>query len=94
MSRFKGNQFKPKETFTFKDLDFQPHVMASVNPGAVQAKFTFPNGSWISVVGGGIGLYGDGVNTFEIMSSLTDSDVEGWLTPEEVTEHMLKLSDQ
>lgn len=73
--------------YTFKDLKFGPHKVA---PGAVQAIMEFDNGHRISVVGGGDGLYGDGVNTFEIWRSV-DGDVKGYLTPDEVTDEMIHL---
>jgi hypothetical protein len=77
---------------TFKDLEFKDHFI----PGAVQSYFEFDNGKFISVVGGkkGCGLYGDGINTFEIMDSITekeDSSVIGWLSKIEITERMLEL---
>jgi hypothetical protein len=50
----------------------------------------FRGSGWISVVGGP-SLYGDGVTTFEVMSSLTDDNVLDYLSKEEVTEHMLEL---
>jgi hypothetical protein len=58
--------------------------------GGKQAIMQFDNGPRISIVGGRYGLYGDGVNTFEIWRSC-DDDVQGWLTPEEVTEGMVEL---
>jgi hypothetical protein len=72
---------------TFKDLKFYPHKSGL---GGQQAIMKFDNGHRISVVGGGIGLYGDGINTFEIWRSC-DGDVKGYLTPEEVTEEMVEL---
>ena len=41
----------------FKDLEFKPHPNGF---GGKQAVMEFDNGHRISVVGGGIGLYGDG----------------------------------
>lgn len=72
---------------TFKDLEFNPHRNGL---GGIQAIMDFDNGHRISVVGGGMGLYGDGVNTFEIWRSC-DGDVKGHLTKEEVTEEMIEL---
>lgn len=74
---------------TFEDLEFNNHPSGM---GGVQAKMTFDNGHRISVVGGRNGLYGDGVTTFEIWRSC-DDDVQGWLTPEEVTEKMISLQE-
>ena len=75
------------KTLTFEDLEFKSHGNIG---GATHAKMIFENGHKISVVGGGMGLHGDGVNTFEIWRSC-DDDVQGWLTPEEVTEGMVEL---
>lgn len=72
--------------YTFKDLEFGQHRGL---PNAVQAIMVFDNGHRISVVGGD-GLYGDGVNTFEIWRSI-DGDVKGHLTPDEVTDEMIHL---
>ena len=74
---------------TFKDLEFKPKQSLT---GGKQAIMEFDNGHKISVVGGGVGLYGDGINTFEIWRSC-DSDVKGYLTPEEITEEMLELQN-
>jgi hypothetical protein len=72
---------------TFKDLKFYPHRNGL---GGIQAIMEFDNGHRISVVGGGYGLYGDGVTTFEIWRSC-DGDVKGHLTKEEVSEEMVEL---
>ena len=90
------NLINPYESCkTFKDLKFFVIPKRSSYPhtsglGGQQAIMKFDNGHRISVVGGGIGLYGDGVNTFEIWRSC-DSDVKGHLTKEEVTEEMIEL---
>jgi hypothetical protein len=75
------------KTLTFEDLEFKSHGNIG---GATHAKMIFENGHKISVVGGGMGLYGDGVNTFEIWRSC-DEDIKGHLTKEEVTEQMIEL---
>ena len=57
---------------------------------------TFDNGGSISVVGGGVGLYGNGVTSFE--AGYTDDSGEfvviGWMSPEEVTELMLDIQSK
>lgn len=58
---------------TFNDLQFKPHPNGR---GGIQAIMEFENGHRISVVGGNEGLYGDGVETFEIWRSC-DPDVKG-----------------
>lgn len=62
--------------------------MHAIVPGASQ--WTAPtNGKIvISIVGGGYGLYGDGINTFE-MYDFRESDVQGHLSTDEINEHLL-----
>ena len=78
---------------TFNDLEFTPHKVA---PNSVAAYMKFPNGTFISVVGGeqGCGLYGNGQTSFEILSSVSERKwqvVEGWLSKEKVTSRMRYL---
>lgn len=79
----------PNELKTFEDLEFGPHSNTWMK-GAVAAILEFDNGHFASVVGGHGGLYGDGVNTFELGYPQEDGsiDVIGWLNPEELTEQM------
>ena len=87
----------PNEFKSFKDLKFKPHKIV-LTPGAVQAYLEFDNGHFASVVGGAAGLYGDGKETFElgyIDDNDTDAiDVQGWLTPEEVTMGMIQIQSK
>ena len=85
---------------TFDDLKFKRH---SVVGGGVMAKMELKNGYEISVVGGGQGLYGDGVKTFEVaifdrqgeMIYLSDHDqVLGYLSKDDVTEIIQKYDNQ
>lgn len=72
----------------FENLEFNPHPLGN---GGVQATGHFPiNGKWYSVVGGAFGLYGDGVETFEVWGDDMD-DVIGWLTKDEVEEWLLEM---
>lgn len=72
----------------FENLEFKPHRLGG---GAIQATGHFPiNNKWYSVVGGREGLYGDGVNTFEVWGSDMD-DVMGWLTVDEVEDWLLQM---
>lgn len=86
--------FTPKESShilnvkTFDDLIFNEHTVV---PNAIQSYKGFSNGNWISIVGGGTGLYGDGVDTFEVLTSKGQSEALGHLSKEEVTREMLKL---
>lgn len=75
---------------TFKDLKFKPH---HVVPNGVAAGMHFPledngEGGWFSVVGGGTGLYGDGVSTFEVFAEGM-GDPFTYLSKEQVTNEML-----
>ena len=72
----------------FENLEFKPHRLGF---GAVQATGHFPvNGKWYSIVGGGRGLYGDGVNTFEVWGDGMD-DVMGWMTIDDVEDWLLQM---
>ena len=77
----------------FSDLKFTPH---SVVPKAVMSSLDFDNNHFVSVVGGGEGLYGDGVTTFEVgfPDEADGIAVEGYLSPEEVTELMLHIQSK
>lgn len=76
----------------FSDLEFGPHRVIT---GGVQAKSEFDNGHFISVVGGGNGLYGDGETTFEV-GWLVDGEfeVEGYLSIDEITEKMVDIQSK
>ena len=66
--------------YTFDDLEFVPH---SFIPGAKNAALDFPNGSSVTVVGGGAGIYGDGVTTFEVWYS-DEENPRGWESIENI----------
>jgi len=72
--------------FTFKDLVFKPH---QVVPGGKSAFMKLPNGTNVSVVGGGAGtsLYGNGETTFEVWYSDED-DPRGHQTIEEINREL------
>jgi hypothetical protein len=94
---------------TFDDLIFGPHPLTQRDPqmwpDRVQAKQTFHNNYTISVVGGG-GLYGDGVETFEVAIFTPDGDfytppggdvfdqVKGWCTKDEVTKIIKNIQNK
>ena len=77
----------------FSDLEFKPH---GVVPEGVMSSLTFDNGQFVSVVGGGEGLYGDGKSSFEVgfPDGSGGIDVEGWLSPEQVTELMVDIQSK
>lgn len=56
---------------TFNDLIFTKHSNGIA--GAVQAKLVLDNNITLSVIGGP-GLYGDGINTFEVGAWHNDSN--------------------
>jgi hypothetical protein len=75
--------------FTFDDLEFKPH---GVVPGAVHAVLELPNGTSVSVVGGGSGrLHGDGVNAFECWYSDED-DPRVWQSTFQINEELRERS--
>jgi hypothetical protein len=74
--------------YIFDDLQFNPH---GVVPGAVQATLNFGD-KYISVVGGGEGLYGNGETSFEVLTSEAE-DVEGHIGKDRVTEILLELQE-
>jgi len=78
----------PPKIFTFDDLVFTPHTMI---PGARKAFLKFPKGTTVSVIGGGMGLYGDGDTTFEVWFS-DEEDPRGWVSREEINEEFSKRS--
>ena len=77
----------------FSDLTFGPH---KVVPQGVQSILNFENGYFVSVVGGGVGLYGDGESSFEVGFNDISGEFEvvGHLSPEEVTELMVELQSK
>jgi hypothetical protein len=84
------------ELKTFDDLEFGAHGNKYLI-GAKQAIIEFDNGHFVSVVGGvDQGLYGDGISTFEVGFPLPDDsiDVEGWLSPKEVSELMFIIQSK
>jgi hypothetical protein len=58
--------------------------------GAKQWKAVKPNGTIISIVGGGPGLYGDGVNTFE-MYDFDEEVPRGYQRIEEINSYLASL---
>lgn len=59
-----------------------------VVPGATQWTYAPKDqDTVISIVGGGYGLYGDGVRTFEMFDFREDGP-QGYLTEEEINEHL------
>ncbi len=82
---------------SFKDIKFTPHPLYKEG---VIAKIELDNGHWVSLVGnkydtGYTNLYGDGVNTFEMLSSSTEktrAGVKGWQTEAQVMNHIRYLA--
>jgi len=56
-------------------------------PGASRWVYPKTGDTVISIVGGGYGLYGDGVRTFE-MYDFRDEEPQGYLTREEINAHL------
>lgn len=66
-----------------QSFDKQPHPLGQ----GWQWKYTKPNGTLISIVGGSYGLYGDGVRTFE-MYDFDEDQPRGCLTTEEINDYL------
>ena len=81
----------PNGIKSFKDLKFEVS-QSCLTPGAVQSYLEFDNGHFASVVGGAAGLYGDGEISFELGFPVDDTiDVIGWLSPDQITDEMIKI---
>ena len=83
----------PNELKTFQDLKFKPHKnnFYDTDKGA-QALLNFDNNHYVSVIGGSVGFYGDGVNTFEVGYPLPDDSIEpNWLAIPLQTEKRFEL---
>jgi len=81
----------------FNDLKFEIHPMAFRYDG-VKSVRSYGNikNKWYSIVGGGKGLYGNGVNTFEIWTEKMESEglyPAGYCTFEEVEKILLYMYD-
>jgi len=66
-----------------KDFIKTPHHLE----GGIHWKLEKDGEVLMSIVGGARGLYGDGINTFEIWDSQED-DVRGYLTIKEINKHL------
>ena len=70
--------------------DFEQNAHPLI-PGAVQYKLYDTDGNRLySVVGGGMGLYGDGVTTFEMYSDNFGDVVLSYATADEINEYLEK----
>ena len=77
---------------TFDNIKFERH---STIPGAIMGRLVLPNGISLSVVGGiDAGLYGNGVNTFEVLVSSIHDDPIGYQTREDINELIASLSKE
>ena len=68
-----------------EDFVKTPHRLV---PGAYQWLFKYnnKNDEMISIVGGGFGLYGDGIQTFEMWDLKNDDSPQGYLTAEDINQ--------
>jgi hypothetical protein len=80
---------------THEKLKFELHPMSFRydKQKAIRSHGLIKN-KWYSIVGGGKGLHGDGVNNFEVWTEKMESeglDPAGYCTPEEVEELIIDL---
>jgi len=92
----KDIKFLVPEIKMFNDIVFKPHHFSDMRgmEDAVSGVVEFDNGYYASVVGGGMGLYGDGVITFEIGFEDLETgniDVIGWLSKGEISDEMIRI---
>ena len=92
----KDIKFLVPEIKMFNDIVFKPHPLSDIPNmrDAIIGVLEFDNGYYASVVGGGTGLYGDGVTTFEIGFEDLETgniDVIGWLSKGEITDEMIRI---
>jgi hypothetical protein len=66
--------------------DFQKRIHPVI-PGAAQWVYIKDGEVQISIVGGGLGLYGDGVRTFE-MFDFREDEPQSYLLEDEINEHL------
>ena len=91
---------KKTDRLRWSDIEFKQHFAYK---DGVQAKVVFPNGEWCSIVGCPYTsddiarLYGNGVTSFEIMSSSTEktrNGVKGYLSKRQVMNHLRYLKNK
>lgn len=80
-----------------------PNGEICYNTTPKQARMEFQNGFGVSVIGGGYGDYGDGINTFEVgilykgefaqLKKFDYNEIRAYQTPEQVTEIMEYLQN-
>ena len=73
----------------FKDIRMNDHPV--VGPPSIQAVITFPNKQEISIIGGGMGQYGDGKDTFEAWCRTDGSQPESYLDQDGVMKLIEKV---
>jgi hypothetical protein len=68
-----------------EDFTEKPH---RVVPGAYQWFFKYNNDTdeMISIVGGGSGLYGDGITTFEMWDTKNMDEPQGYMTTDDINQ--------
>jgi hypothetical protein len=66
-----------------EDFTKIPH---QIIPGANQWLFKTTDKWYISIVGGGIGIHGDGVTTFEMWDTKNMHDPQGYMTTDDINQ--------
>lgn len=86
---YQSNEAGVKNKTNMKTIEFPndfERKAHSVIKGAYQWLLKTEGQVVVSVVGGGYGLYGDGVNTFE-MFDFREDEPQGYLTKDQINEH-------
>lgn len=78
--------------YTFTDLEFSPHPLMEE---CLQAYLTLDEEHSVWVMGGGIGIHGNGTDNFELVimdgTRQIVRNVYTYLTPQKITEVMAEL---
>ena len=77
---------------TIKEVkDIKLHAHPDAGPPAIQAVITFPNKQEISIIGGGMGQYGDGKESFEAWCRTDGSQPESYQSKDDVMKLIEKV---
>ena len=80
-------------TINLNDLTIQNLPLMTHDNGKKQFRVDFKNKSFFSIVGGMKGIYGNGVDTFELFTSEHD-DVETWIDINRINEVLQDMQEK
>ena len=80
-------------TINLNDLTIQNLPLMTHDNGKKQFRVDFKNKSFFSIVGGMKGIYGNGVDTFELFTSEHD-DTETWAEVDRINEVLQDMQEK